>query len=53
MCDASCEICSSIDINISDNMEKIDSPDEDSIDNDDHYHDSQSDQPEKSVIFYE
>ena len=52
MYDASCKICSSIDINIPDNMEKIDSPNEDSIDNDDHYHDSQSDQPEKSVRFY-
>ena len=53
MYDASCEICSSVDINILDNMEKIDSPNEDSVDNDDHYHDSQSDQPEKSVRFYE
>ena len=53
MYDACCEICSAIDINISDNMEIIESPNEDSTDNDDDCHDDQSDQPKKSVRFYE
>ena len=45
MYDACREICSSIDINIPDNMEIMESPNEDSTDNDDDYHDDQSDQP--------
>ena len=53
MHDVSCEICSSIDINIPDNMEIIESPNEDSTNNDDDYHDDQSDQLKKSVRFYE
>ena len=52
MYDACCEICSSIDINILDNMEIIESQNEGSTDNDDDYHDDQSDQPKKSVRFY-
>ena len=52
MYDACCEICSSIDINIPDNMEIIGSQNEGSTDNDDDYHDDQSDQPKKSVRFY-
>ena len=39
MYDACCEICSSIDINIPDNMEIIKSQNEGSTDNDDDYHD--------------
>ena len=54
MYDACCEICSSTDINIPDNMVIIESPKEDSTDNGDDYHDDQSDQPKKkSVRFYE
>ena len=53
MYDACCGICSSIDINIPENMEIIESPNKDSTDNDDVYHDDQSDQPKKSVRFYE
>ena len=52
MYDACCEICSSIDINIPDNMEIIESQNKGSTDNDDDYHDDQSDQPKKSVRFY-
>ena len=50
--DASCEICSSIDINIPDNMEIIENQNKGSTDNDNDYHDDQSDQPKKSVRFY-
>ena len=39
MYDACCEICSSIDINIPDNMEIIKSQNEGSTDNEDDYHD--------------
>ena len=53
MYDACCKICSSIDINILDNMEIIESPNEDSTSSDDDYHDDQSDQPKMSVRFYE
>ena len=52
MYDACCEICSSIDINIPDNMEIIESQNEGSTDNDDDYHDDQSDQPKTSVRLY-
>ena len=38
---------------MSDNMEKIESRNEDSTDNDDDYHGDQSDQPKKSVRLYE
>ena len=51
--DSCCEICSSVDINIPDNMEIIESPNEDSTDNDDDYHDDQSDHPKNSFRFYE
>ena len=34
-------------------MEIIESPNEDSTDNDDYYHDDQSDQPKKPVRFCE
>ena len=50
--DACCEICSYININIPDNMEIIESSNKDSTDNDDNYHDNQSDQPKKSARFY-
>ena len=54
MYDTCCEICSSIDINIPHNMEIIESQNKGSTDNDDDYHDDQSDQPtnQKSVRFY-
>ena len=52
MYDGCCENCSSIDINIPDNMEIIGSQNEGSTGNDDDYHDEQSDQPKKSVRFY-
>ena len=52
MYDASCEICSSIDINIPDNMEIIASQNDGSTDNDNDYYDDQSGQPRKSVRFY-
>ena len=52
MYDASCEICSSIDINIPDNMEIMESQNEGSTESDDDYHDDQSDQPKKSIRFY-
>ena len=52
MHDACCEICSSIYINILDNMEIIESQNEGSTDNDDDYHDDQSDQPKTSVRLY-
>ena len=52
MYDACCEICSSIDINIPYNTEIIESQNKGSTDNDDDYHDDQSDQPKKSVRFY-
>ena len=38
---------------MSGNMEKIESRNEDSTDNDDDYHGDQSDQPKKSVRLYE
>ena len=47
MYDACCEICSSIDINIPDNMEIIESQNEGSNENDDDYHDNHSDQSKK------
>ena len=53
MHDACYEIYSYININIPDNMEIIESSNEDLTDNDDDYHDSQSDQPKKSARFYE
>ena len=53
MYDACCKICSSIDINILDNMEIIESPNEDSTSGDDDYHDDQFDQPKMWVRFYE
>ena len=48
-----CETYSSIDINIPDNMEIIEKPNEDWTGNEDNYHEDQSDQPKKSVRFYE
>ena len=53
MYDACCEICPYINRNIPDNMEIIESSNEDSTDNDDDYHDNQSDQPKKLARFYE
>ena len=47
MYDACCEICSSIDINIPDNMEIIESQNEGSNENDDDYHGNHSDQSKK------
>ena len=52
MYDACCEMCSSIETNIPDNMEIIESPNQDSTDNDNDYHDDQSNQPKRSVRFY-
>ena len=52
MYNACCEICSSIDINIPDNIEVIESQNEGSTYNDGDYHDDHSDQPTKSVRFY-
>ena len=49
MYDVCCKICSSIDINIPENIEIMESSNEDSADNDDKYHDNQSDHPKKSV----
>ena len=51
MYDACCEICSSIDINIPDNVEIIENQNEGSTNNDNDYHDDQSDQPKKSIRF--
>ena len=47
MYDACCDIYSSIDINIPDNMEITESQNEGSTENDDDYHDNQSDQSKK------
>ena len=49
---ACCENCSSIDINIPDIMEIMESQNEVSTNNDNDFHDDQSDQPRNSVTFY-
>ena len=52
MYDACCGICSSFDINIPGTMEIIEITNKNPNENDDDYHDDQSDQSNKSVRFY-